>query len=94
LIPVRVPRFGVLCMRELQLADEDGLDAVFEDIAALSARCRFRDCRHDAEPGCAVREAVAAGGLAPDRLAHSRKLEREVQACELRHDERKQAARV
>lgn len=97
---VLLPGGGLLLdtpgMRELQLADQDGLDAVFEDIAALSARCRFRDCRHDAEPGCSVREAVASGALAPDRLAHYHKLEREAQAYELRHDERKrrQAERV
>ncbi len=90
---VLLPGGGLLLdtpgMRELQLAGEEGLDAVFEDIAALSARCRFRDCRHDAEPGCAVQQAVTSGALAPDRLEHYRKLEREAQAYELRHDERK-----
>jgi ribosome biogenesis GTPase len=97
---VLLPGGGLLLdtpgMRELQLVDEDGLDAVFEDIAVLAARCRFRDCRHDAEPGCAVQEAVAAGDLASDRLEHYRTLEREAQAYELRHDERKrrQAERV
>ena len=97
---VLLPGGGLLLdtpgMRELQLADEDGLDAVFDDIAALSARCRFRDCRHDAEPGCAVQEAVASGDLASDRLAHYHKLEREARAYVLRHDERKrrQADRV
>jgi ribosome biogenesis GTPase len=75
-------------MRELQLVDGDGLDAVFEDVAALAARCRFRDCRHDTEPGCALWEAVKSGDLAADRLAHYRKLEREAQAHERRHDER------
>lgn len=49
-----------------------GLEATFDDIAALAERCRFTDCRHDSEPGCAVREAVA-----PQRLASLRKLERE-----------------
>ncbi len=48
-------------MRELQLVDDEGLDALFGDIAALAARCRFRDCRHDTEPGCAVRAAVESG---------------------------------
>jgi ribosome biogenesis GTPase len=83
-------------MRELQLVDEDGLDSVFEDIAELSARCRFRDCRHNAEPGCAVVEAVKSGDLAADRLEHYRKLEREAQAYERRHDERlrRQSERV
>lgn len=75
-------------MRELQLVDEDGLDAVFGDIAALAARCRFRDCRHDGEPGCAVREAVESGALAAERVEHFRALEREARAYERRHDER------
>jgi ribosome biogenesis GTPase len=64
-------------MRELQILDEDGLDTVFGDIAALAGRCRFRDCRHDTEPGCAVKEAVASGKLDADRFEHYRKLERE-----------------
>jgi ribosome biogenesis GTPase len=83
-------------MRELQLVDEDGLDSVFGDISELSARCRFRDCRHDTEPGCAVRGAVKSGDLASDRLEHYRKLEREALANELRHDEgmRRQSERV
>jgi len=75
-------------MRELQLVDEEGLDSVFEDIAALAARCRFRDCTHDTEPGCAVREAVESGKLDGDRRDHYRKLEREAQAFERRHDHR------
>lgn len=75
-------------MRELQLVDAEGLDALFRDIAALAARCRFRDCRHDTEPGCAVRAAVELGELASDRLEHYRQLGREAQAFERRHDER------
>jgi ribosome biogenesis GTPase len=83
-------------MRELQILDEDGLDTVFGDIAALAGRCRFRDCRHGTEPGCAVKEAVESGELDADRIENYRKLEREAQANELRHDEhrRRQAERV
>jgi ribosome biogenesis GTPase len=73
-------------MRELQLVDEVGLDAAFSDIAAISARCRFRDCRHDTEPGCAVKEALESGALAAGRLDHFRALGREAQAYERRHD--------
>jgi len=97
---VLLPGGGLLLdtpgMRELQLIDEEGLDLVFEDIAALSERCRFRDCRHDNEPGCAVREAVASGELASERLEHYRKLEKEAQAYERRHDAklRKQNGRL
>ena len=62
-------------MRELQLADAAaGVAGVFADIGDLAARCRFADCTHDAEPGCAVRAAVAAGTLDAVRLARWRKL--------------------
>jgi hypothetical protein len=83
-------------MRELQLLDDDGIDTVFADIAALASRCRFLDCRHDTEPGCAVKEAVESAELDADRFEHHRKLEREAKANELRHDEqkRRQAERV
>ncbi|MGC4120077.1 MAG: ribosome small subunit-dependent GTPase A [Myxococcales bacterium] len=83
-------------MRELQLVGEEGLEAVFADIVALAEGCRFRDCRHDTEPGCAVLKAVESGELSAERFEHYRKLEREAQANELRHDEhrRRQAERV
>jgi ribosome biogenesis GTPase len=62
-------------MRELKLTgDEDVGEIVFADIESLAADCRFRDCRHEAEPGCAVQAAIAAGTLDPERLAHQRKL--------------------
>jgi len=97
---VALPGGGVLLdtpgMRELRLLDDDGLDAVFGDVAAFARRCRFRDCAHDTEPGCAVREAVEAGRLDAGRFEHYRKLEREARANELRSDEhrRRQAERV
>ena len=60
-------------MRELQLwSVESGLEQVFDDIAQLAASCRFGDCRHDEEPGCAVRDVVDA-----ERLESWRKLSRE-----------------
>lgn len=62
-------------MRELQLTDAAaGLDGVFADIAALARSCRFSDCRHDGEPGCAITTAVTDGTLDPDRLKRWRKL--------------------
>ncbi len=62
-------------MRELQLADaRDGLDEVFDDVAALARECRFSDCTHQTEPGCAIRAAIAAGNLDPHRLTRWRKL--------------------
>ncbi|MBS0125261.1 ribosome small subunit-dependent GTPase A [Thetidibacter halocola] len=65
-------------MRELQLADAAaGIADVFEDIAAMVTGCRFADCQHDTEPGCAVVAAVAEGRLDPARLARWRKLQAE-----------------
>jgi ribosome biogenesis GTPase len=56
-------------LRGLGLVDaQDGLDATFADVAILAQSCRFRDCRHDREPGCAVRTAVGDGTLPADRL--------------------------
>ncbi len=54
-------------IRELGLFDDDEPEELFPDIASLAAGCRFRDCRHLREPGCAVQAAVAAGELDPDR---------------------------
>ena len=75
-------------MRELGLLGSEGLEALFQDIDALAARCRFRDCQHDGEPGCAVIEAIEAGELDPERLMSHRKLEREAQWQEARTDHR------
>jgi ribosome biogenesis GTPase len=77
-------------MRELQLLDEAGLGAVFGDVAALASRCRFRDCHHETEPGCAVKAAVASGALDGDRFEHHRALEREARAFARRADAHKQ----
>ncbi|MCF1707632.1 ribosome small subunit-dependent GTPase A [Tabrizicola sp. J26] len=65
-------------MRELQLADaEAGIAATFDDIEAFARGCRFSDCAHDGEPGCAVAAAIASGELDKARLARWRKLMRE-----------------
>lgn len=65
-------------MRELQLTDAaTGIADVFEDIEALAAQCRFKDCQHETEPGCAVRSAIEDGSLDPARLARWRKLQAE-----------------
>jgi ribosome biogenesis GTPase len=80
-------------MRELQLWDADaGLGAAFADVYALAARCRFRDCRHDAEPDCAVRAAVESGALPAARLESWRRLERELAHLARRQDELAAAA--
>ena len=66
-------------MREFGLWDAgSGLEDAFDDVAALAAGCRFSDCTHEAEPGCAVLAAVTEGRLAEERLASYRKLGREL----------------
>jgi ribosome biogenesis GTPase len=89
---VLLPQGGLVLdtpgMRELQLVDEEGLGTAFDEIATLSAGCRFADCGHNHEPGCAVKAAVANGTLAIERLDNYQKLQREAQAYERRHDER------
>jgi len=71
-------------MRELQLWDNarEGLVAAFPDVLELAAGCRFRDCRHEAEPGCAVRAAIGAGALPEPRFASYLKLRAELEARE------------
>jgi ribosome biogenesis GTPase / thiamine phosphate phosphatase len=65
-------------MRELQLADAaDGIDAVFADLAELVSQCRFSDCQHQSEPGCAVQAAIEVGTLDEARLRRWQKLQRE-----------------
>lgn len=65
-------------VRSLHMKDlGQGLDMLFAEITELAPDCRFRNCGHDHEPGCAVLAAVAAGTLDPDRLARWRKLQAE-----------------
>ena len=92
---VMLPDGGVLIdtpgMRELQLWETgDALSGAFADIDELSAGCRFRDCRHDNEPGCAVRAAAEAGELAPERLESYRKLRNEQDFQARQQDQRAQ----
>jgi ribosome biogenesis GTPase len=76
-------------LRELQLWEpEEAVDLSFGEIAALADQCRFRDCRHDSEPGCAVKAAVESGELDAGRYEHYLQLQKEQQALELRRDER------
>ncbi|HUG47564.1 MAG TPA: ribosome small subunit-dependent GTPase A [Candidatus Limnocylindria bacterium] len=63
---------------------EDGLASAFADVDALAAQCRFSDCSHATEPGCAVQAAIADGSLAAQRLHSRQKLERELAAIERR----------
>jgi ribosome biogenesis GTPase len=76
-------------MRELQLwiADE-ALEETFDDVTSLFEHCRFSDCSHETEPGCAVKEALADGTLPAERWASYLKLEAEMAALERRLDKR------
>ncbi|HEY6835634.1 MAG TPA: ribosome small subunit-dependent GTPase A [Gaiellaceae bacterium] len=76
-------------MRELQLwADEEVLESTFSEIAEFAAACRFSDCSHEHEPGCAVKSAIADGSLPRERFDSYRKLQRELRALEIRKDAR------
>lgn len=95
---VVLPSGGVLIdtpgLRGVQLwSIEEGLESAFPEVEALATRCRFLDCGHDSEPGCAVQGAVADGTLAVRRLDHYRKLEREAAWAASRTDARARAER-
>ncbi|MEA2124743.1 MAG: ribosome biosis GTPase / thiamine phosphate phosphatase [Solirubrobacteraceae bacterium] len=88
-----LPTGGVLLdtpgMRELQMwADEEALDSTFPEVAALAGACRFGDCSHDREPGCAVQSALSDGSLAVERYDSWRKQQREIRALERRRNGR------
>jgi ribosome biogenesis GTPase len=75
-------------MRELQLWDTDAVADTFADIAQLAAECKFRDCRHDREPGCAVKTAIDAGVIDAARHASYLKLQEEQESMVKKRDER------
>ena len=79
-------------LRELQFWEGD-LGAAFDDLESLAAECRFRDCAHLTEPGCAVLGAVDDGTLELDRLRSWRKFQRELETIAARTDKRLRAAR-
>lgn len=79
-------------LRELMpWCDEEAIDASFTDIQTLTGRCRFHDCRHQNEPGCAVRDALATGLLAADRYASYLKIHRQAQGLGVRKMQRDEA---
>lgn len=97
---VCLPDGGVIIdtpgVRSLALASEPDVEEVFPEIDALARRCRFNDCRHGAEPGCAVAQAVGDGTLDARRLASFQKLVREAAAERRKTDPlaRREAQRV
>jgi ribosome biogenesis GTPase len=89
---VKLPDAGMIIdtpgMRELQLWEsESGLSGTFEDVESLGGSCRFRDCSHENEPGCAVLEAVRMGSLPSARLESYRKLKKELRFIESKHNQ-------
>ena len=93
---VRLPSGGLVIdtpgLRELQLWDvSEGLEEAFDDVTDLFAQCRFSDCAHDTEPGCAVRAALDDGRLDPVRWESYLKLQRELEHLERRLDKRAQS---
>ena len=74
------------------LGESDAVQATFDEVESLARSCRFSDCRHETEPGCAVRAALQTGTLSADRLASHHKLEAERHSAELRADERARRA--
>ncbi|HEY8198800.1 MAG TPA: ribosome small subunit-dependent GTPase A [Candidatus Limnocylindrales bacterium] len=79
-------------LRSLGVWDDAGMERTFADIEALAAGCRFNDCAHDREPGCAVRTAIDDGSLSVTRLEARRKLEREIASIERRSTATSRAA--
>lgn len=74
-------------LRELALPGGEDLGGVFDDIDRLAKRCRFRDCRHEDEPSCAVRGAIEQGELDEDRVEGWAKLVREDEFLQRRRDD-------
>ena len=90
---VQLPGGGMIIdtpgLREAQLWEgEEALGKLFEDIEELALRCRFSDCAHRTEPGCAIKEAIAAGSLDAGRFQSYRKLQRELRAVAAKTDMR------
>lgn len=86
---ISLPQGGMIMdnpgMREIQLwVDDEMVSAVFEDIESIASACRFHDCTHENEPGCAVRQAIETGSLDPKRMKSYLKLKKEVHFLEER----------
>ena len=73
-------------LRELGVMDAEGVSTAFDDVEGLAASCRFNDCQHRSEPGCAIREALRDGSLASERFDAYTKLQREAHRAVLATD--------
>lgn len=90
---ILLPSGGLLMdtpgMREIQLwAGSEGLTETFTDIETLAQQCRFRDCQHEREPGCAVQQALLDGSLDKRRLRNYQKLQQELEYLNRKQDQR------
>ena len=89
MLPSGAPLVDTPGIREIELWDADqGLSAAFADVGELSGQCRFHDCAHRNEPGCAVVAAVTDGSLAEERFENWKALQRELAFQARRHDAR------
>ncbi len=89
---IMLPNGGMIVdnpgMREIQLwSGGDGLNDVFKDIEEIAQHCRFRDCVHKSEPGCAVKDALDKGELDPRRYEHYLKLRKEIEFLSIKQNE-------
>src|SRR5713226_5815605 len=90
---IQLPDGGMIIdtpgLREAQLwKGEDALGNLFDDVEQVARECRFNDCEHRSEPGCAIKAAIGRGELDPARLESFRKLQRELRAVAARSDAR------
>jgi ribosome biogenesis GTPase len=90
---IRLPGGALLVdtpgLREVQLWDADeGIEQAFADVDELAADCRFNDCAHEREPGCAVQSAIGEGRLPRERLESYRALQRELKRLAMKQDAR------
>ncbi len=88
---IKIPKAGMLIdspgLREIQLwGDQEGLDSVFEEITEIASACKFRDCTHMGEPGCAVQQALAEGTLDANRYQSYLELKKELAYLESRQN--------
>jgi len=82
-------------MREVALVgDEEGIDAAFEDVTRHAGACRFRDCRHEGEPGCSVARAIAQGELDPERVEEAAQLRDELSRTNRRAQDKARGRRM
>lgn len=80
-------------MREIQIwTGDEGLPETFADIENLAQKCRFRDCQHQHEPGCAVQKALQQGRLDESRFLNYEKLHKELKYMERKQDQREYIA--